>query len=627
MPRRKSTPARPAAAPGSYTGVAAIPQPTSLFSPEIRAIVDEVRELEPARPLTPSPADWRDGWIYFAMLDRFANASEPPRHLPYDAPYGGFQGGTLEGLRQRLDYLQALGAGAIWITPVLKNVQSLDGAPDDGTYHGYGIQNFLAVEPRFAEDPAHADLELRRVVDDAHARGMYVILDIVLDHTGDVFAYGDASVAAHADTPQPIRWRDERGVPDAAWTVGEEIAAPPPDAAVFPDELRRNAYFRREGMPAPGGPDTLGDFGSLKQLVTSDPTVGDALIRAYQYVIARFDVDGFRVDTLKYLDRDFARTFGNAMREFALSAGKKNFFTFGEVYDDEERIAQFVGRNTKDPDVDIVGIDAALDFPLFFRLPAVLKGMLPPSSVAGVYQRRKAVERDVVSSHGEATRYFVTFLDNHDQRERFLYVDPDDPHRFDDQLTMALACQFTLPGIPCVYYGTEQGLAGRGDGDQSVREALWGKPDAFDTTNLFYRTLKRLSELRAGSPVLRYGRFYFRPISGDGVRFGVSPYPQGVLAFSRILGDREILVVANTHTTDSFGGEVIVDATLNPVGSSFTILFANHGDATWPQPARSTGPAEIVEVDGSVSSGPATVVPVMLQPMEVQILQRAYVSP
>lgn len=626
MPRRKTTTPRPAA-PGSYTGVAALPQPTSLFSPEVRAVVDEVREAQPPRPLTPSPADWRDGWIYFAMVDRFANASEPPRHLPYDAPCGTFQGGTIEGLRQRLDYLQWLGVGAIWITPVLKNVQFLDGAPDEGTYHGYGVQNFLAVDARFAEDPAHADQELRRLVDDAHARGMYVVLDIVLNHTGDVFAYGDGSTAAHADAPLPIHWRDERGVPNPAWPVGEQITAPPADAAVFPDELRCNAFFRREGAPAAGGPDTVGDFGSLKQLVTSDPAVGDALIRAYQYVIARFDVDGFRVDTLKYLDRNFARVFGNAMREFALSAGKKNFFTFGEVYDDEERVAQFVGRNTRDPDADIVGIDAALDFPLFFRLPGVLKGMLPPASVAGVYQRRKSVEREVVSSHGEATRYFVTFLDNHDQHQRFLYVDEEDPHRFDDQLTMALACQFTLPGIPCVYYGTEQGLAGRGESDQDVREALWGKPDAFDTTHLFYRTLKRLSELRAGCAALRYGRFYFRPLSGDGVHFGISPYPEGVLAFSRILGDREVLVVANTHTTETFTGEVIVDATLNPVGSPFTILFANRGNATWPRPVRSTGPAEILEVDGSISEGPASVVQVVLQPMEVQILQRAYVSP
>ena len=80
-------------------------------------------------------------------------------------------------------------------------------------------------------------------------------------------------------------------------------------------------------------------------------------------------MDAYRIDTLKFIEPDFARLFGNAMREYALSVGKKNFFTFGEVFDEEEKIAQFIGRNAgliEDP----IGVDASLDFPLFFRLPA-----------------------------------------------------------------------------------------------------------------------------------------------------------------------------------------------------------------------------------------------------------------
>ena len=620
-PRRIVTRPRPAT---PFTGAPAVVEPRSLFSPEVRAAVDAVVEPAPLRPLTPSPADWRDGWIYFAMVDRFDNPAAPPRHLPFDAPFGGFQGGTIEGVRQRLAYLQALGAGALWITPVLKNVPFVDGVPNDGAYHGYGIQNFLAVDPRFAQDEANADAELRRLVDDAHARGMYVVLDVVLNHVGDVFAYDAGSVGAHSDAPQEIRWRDAHGVPRADWTTEDAIGPTPPlDAAVFPDELRHDRAFRRQGAPAAGGPDTLGDFGSLKQLVTSDASVADALIRAHQYAIARWDVDGFRVDTLKYLDRDFARTFGNAMREFALSAGKKNFFTFGEVYDDEPEVARFVGRNTSDADQQVVGIDAALDFPLFFKLPAALKGMLAPSEIAAVYQRRKDVERQTVSSHGEATRFFVTFVDNHDQRERFRYVDPADPHRYDAQVTMALATLFALPGIPCVYYGTEQGLAGRGPADQFVREALWGKRDAFDLSHPFAAALRALSELRRRTPALRYGRFYFRPVSGDGAHFGVSPFAPGVLAFSRILNDREIVVVANTSAEDAFVGEVIVDATLHAAGSSLAVLWANRAGSAAPGPVRVTGPIAVQEVDGSLGTGPAAVVPVALRPMEVQILGRA----
>lgn len=617
MPRQSRRNTRAPVAPTEFTGLPAARVPRSLDDTEVRAAVDDAREPSPARALTPSPQDWRDGWIYFALVDRFDNATQPPRHEPFDAPYGGFQGGTLEGVRQRLDYLQGLGVGALWLSPVLRNVPRVDGVPNEGTYHGYGIQNFLSVDPRFAQNPTHADAELRRLVDDAHERGIAVILDVVLNHTGDVFAYADA---AAGDGPRAIRWRDETGRPRADWPTADAIVAPDLDAAVFPDELRRDAFFRRRGGPTPGGPDTVGDFGTLRQLLTADPAVGNALIAAHRYLIARFDIDGFRIDTLKYLDREFARTFGNAMREFALAVGKKNFFTFGEVYDDEPQIARFVGRNTADREQDVVGVDAALDFPLFFTLPGVCKGFVPPAALATMYERRKEVERHVVSSHGEATRYFVTFLDNHDQHARFHFAPAVDPHRWDHQTTLALACLFTLPGIPCVYYGTEQGLAGRGDVDHAVREALWGMPRAFDRSHPLARALHALAELRRDVAPLRYGRFYFRPISGDGERFAISSFAPGVLAFSRILHDREVVVVANTSPSELFVGDVIVDASLHAAGTRASVLYGNRPNPTPPDRVHRTGPVEIAEVDGRVSYGPASAMRVMLRPMEAQVL-------
>jgi glycosidase len=187
-------------------------------------------------------------------------------------------------------------------------------------------------------------------------------------------------------------------------------------------------------------------------MVTENLELQSYLIRAYQYVIARFDVDGFRIDTLRYLHGNLAQTFGNAIREFALSIGKKNFFTFGEVLDSsvEQDIARFVGRNTTSSDDpnSLVGVDAALDYPLFNSLKSVIKGFAAPSAVINMYQYRKQVERYILSSHGDATRYFVTFVDNHDMKERVRYEAPGNPTQYDPQVSLAIASLYGLPGIP-----------------------------------------------------------------------------------------------------------------------------------------------------------------------------------
>jgi glycosidase len=566
--------------------------------------------------LTPSPADWRDVWMYFLLVDRFNNRVAPIRHAPYDDPaYSAYQGGTYRGVRAQLPYLKQLGAGAIWLSPVLRNV------PADQTYHGYGIADFLVAEPRFAEDPANADQELREFVDAAHETGLAVIFDIVLNHVGDVFHYpGDLAVGPFAGAPVPtIDWRDETGRARPDLTAIEDVVNPSPDAFVWPAELQRNAYFRRQG--AAQGSSTIGDFDSLKQLLTDDPAVQRTLIRAYQYVIARFDIDGFRIDTLRYLQGDLARIFGNAIREFALEVGKKNFFTFGEIWSSEEDIANFIGR-VAGGSGDLVGVDAALDYPLFYTLPSTIKGLTPPSDIAAMYQHRKTVEADILSSHGDATRYFVTFLDNHDQHGRFRYVDASDPVAFDDQVSAGLGTLLSLPGIPCVYYGTEQGLHGSGDQNEAVREALWGGP-GFDPTCPFFVALQRLTQVRNSRPALRYGRFYFRPISGDGSAFGVSPFAPGIVAFSRILNDEEVVVAVNTATQgSSVTVDVIVDAQLNAAGANFQTLYSNTSETGTNTPVQTIAAATVNEVDGTTGSGPLSVIRITLAPFEIQILGR-----
>jgi glycosidase len=598
--------------------------------PEAKLVYVGNRTVEVLTPF-PSPIDWRDIWIYFMMVDRFNNPAAPPRHQPWDQPWGDYQGGTFAGIKQQLDYLQELGVGALWLSPLLKNCQF------SPSYHGYGFQNFLAIEPRFSSDPARArrdpqfvEGELRDLVDEAHARNIYVIFDIVLHHVGDVFAYpGFGSSAPWSDHPYPILWRDEQGNPNAAWPEASAIPNLPLDAAVWPRELQENRFFTRQGnafvdariIPA-------GDFESLKALVTEyqtpeGRTVFQTLVRAFDYLIAKYDIDGFRIDTLMYLDPAFARNFANSIREFAQSIGKKNFFTFGEVWGSEEQIAHFIGRNAMS-EGEPIGVDAALDYPLFYKLPAAVKGQLAPSEILGMYEYRRQVESGVLSTHGDAGNFFVTFLDNHDQNWRFYYRDPQQPDAYDDQVSLGVGCLFSLPGVPCLYYGTEQGLSGGGSSSEWVREALWGKPGAFSQASVYFQAIQRLSLVRNTQPALRYGRPYARPVSGDEVHFGISTLAPGILSFSRILSDQEVLIVANTSTQDAWAGAVLVDEALNPIGKQFRVLYSNkeHFEAPGPVVERPAGSVEVTEIDGGVSRGPVHIISVNLRPMEIQILGR-----
>ena len=604
--------------------------PSSLSADDFQAVLDRAEQTagRPGGPF-PSPEDWRDLPIYFLMVDRFNNPTAGPRHAPFDDPgFADYQGGKFSGVQAQLPYIKALGAGAVWLSPVLKNL------PFDPSYHGYGIHDFISAEPRFADNPGKADDELRALVDAAHAQGLYVIFDIVLNHTGDVFAYqcdprdalcnatGGGKASFH-DGAMGVQWRDASGVAQAAFTDVANVPSPSRDAFVWPMELQQNRFFRRQGVTG-GSDDTVGDFDILKQILTVDADAQRFLIRAYQYVIARFDIDAYRIDTLRYLKGNLAQTFGNAIREFALSIGKKNFFTFGEVLDGraEEDIARFIGRSTSDRG-DQVGVDAALDYPLFNTLRPVVKGQAAPEALVGMYQRRKEIEWDILSSHGDATRFFVTFLDNHDMKERIRYVDPADPHKFDDQVTLGLGCLYSLPGIPCLYYGTEQLLHGFGT-DEAVREALWGRP-GFQQTSPFYQQIAALAATREARPALRYGRFYFRPVSADGTTFGITTFTQGVLVFSRILNDQEVVVAANTNTASDQGQEVdvIVDGALNADGAAYMVLYSNKPAPTPPSPVnRVTSSVTVNEVDGSTGHGPLSVIRVTLGPMEVQILGR-----
>jgi glycosidase len=640
--------------------------PTQAFSADVQAVLDAylaAAQNPASKPVLvngnpvqvpypyPSPADWRDRWIYFLMIDRFQNPTVPPAST-WNKKYDFRQGGTFKGVQAQLAYLQQLGVNAIWLSPVLKNTRP-EIAGFEYAYAGYNTQDYFNLEGRFASDgtEATAEIELAALVQEAHARQINVILDIVLNHAGRVFDYvWQGQVQSSFTDPTllygppgnepPIQWMNGFGVPRADWQNAVTPAGAAADDAVWPLDFQQPVFFRRRGSKnsdEPGPPLNYvpGDFTVLRQLVVEydasvpgQETIRDqygispvlnVLIRAYQYLMAKYDIDGYRIDTVKYVRADMIETFGNAMREFAQSAGKRNFFTFGEIADSENTIDEFVGRNS--PADQGFGIDSALDFPLFNQLPAVIKalGSNPPGveTIAAVFNNRKSAEQGQISSHGEAGQYFVSFIDNHDQNARF-----NAPGTPPEQVTMALALLFGLQGIPCVYYGTEQGLQGTIDGldaAESVREAIWGKqPIPFDTSSPFYTALMAIASVRQTETTLRYGRLYFREVSGNGHDFGQSTGVGGVIAFSRILSDREVLVIANTNGSNPFDGSVLCDIDINRKGVTFKIAYSNKGTASTQTTAINAG--TIYAAGAAPSPAQIASLPVSLATWEVQIL-------
>lgn len=510
------------------------------MSPRIESVT--ALKFEPALISNASPADWRDHFIYFLIVDRFDNnADDIPLFDDSVTPVERalsegqqFQGGNIKGITRRLDYIKGLGCSTIWLSPILKN--RLDQAT---TYHGYGIHDFLEVDPRFGTLD-----DLQELTREAHLRGMYVILDVVLNHAGDVFYYQGGGSPCYSGQTHEF----------GGWIEGDPAPGLQVNDAVWPVELQRPEAYKRKGQICHWeNPEEAknGDFLSLKELDIGKAEVLDTLIKVYKYWLSEADLDGFRIDTVKHMEESATAIFCNAIREYAQRIGKHNFFLFGEIVASDHTIQRYLGRNTR---IDGSGerfpsLDAALDFPLYFNLEEVIKGFSNPA----VLRARYDTFHNIYADHGEAGRYFVTFIDNHDQMvrpyRRFLHNNP-----FQDQTVQAMGYLLTSQGIPCIYYGTEQGFDGGGTNDACVRETMFGGTwgafgtighHFFNQEHPIYKGIKEIAKLRKNEPALRYGRQYFREISGDGEQFGHPIDGHCTLAYSRILDSEEVLIALN----------------------------------------------------------------------------------
>ncbi|HOE46128.1 alpha-amylase family glycosyl hydrolase [Methanothrix soehngenii] len=502
-------------------------------------------DFDPHGEVYPSPRDWRDIFIYFLLIDRFDDSRRyaPPFNPDFtpkgrDPRQGGiFQGGNLNGVTRRLDYIKNLGCNALWISPIFKNRQErVD------TYHGYGIQDFLSIDPRFGNRE-----DLKRLVKEAHSRGIYVILDIIINHTGDNWAYLGGEKAYRSTCPHSFGfWRRKEAI------LGK-------DDAVWPQELQNPLYYKKRGSIRDfkgAGLEEIedGDFATYKKLDMDHPSVMDCLIKIYKYWIAISDVDGFRLDTARHLGPGPCARFCNAIKEYCRRIGKHNFLIFGEVSGDDEQMRSYLCRRVPISGREdcLLSLEAALDFPLNETLEMVFKKGGDPARLKDRYLLLEEYYQDRCSPGS----HLVTFLDNHDRNERFMHG-----LESTNLVLAALGYLITSPGIPCLYYGTEQGFDGHGDKDHYVRECLFGgRWGAFDTTGVhffddqspFYQHIKVLAKIRREQPALRYGRMHFREVSWDGRSFEHPSLANrlAMIAFSRLLDQDEILVAINLSSEE-----------------------------------------------------------------------------
>ena len=516
--------------------------------------------LEGERPIETHVQDWRSEVVYQLMTDRFANGDYANDYRVVENAPARYHGGDYRGVEEKLDYLENLGVTALWISPIVKNVETDAGV--DG-YHGYWTQDFTQLNPHFGDL-----LSLRRMIDKAHARGIKVILDIVVNHVGQVFYY-DINLNGQADervggtgpliapkkpdgTPtSPVHHVNEydpdydpRGV--QAWTsLGEAGPAPivfaydpesnhmPPEPPIFHEA---QAYNRRGRVWEWNAEQTLyGDFpGGLKDLNTENPAVRQALIDVFVRWVELTDLDGFRIDTLKHVEHDFWKTFAPAVRQRLAQKGKNNFFMFGESFDGDDKL---VGSFTLGDEVDSV-----FYFPQYYSvIRDVFQEGKATKQIEDLWNQRLGPNGNYGTTPQPGgigvppNKALVNFLDNHDVG-RFLFFKNDKA-----ALNNALLFLFTEDGIPCVYYGTEQGFAG--GNDPANREDLWWS--GYSQASPDFQWVRRLASIRRSYKALTHGEV---KVTWASDRTG-SESDAGIFAFERSggdAGDAYALIVLNT---------------------------------------------------------------------------------
>lgn len=500
--------------------------------------------------------------VYFVMTDRFDNGN--PQNDDAFVPGGplvngldktdiGFwHGGDFVGLTEKLPYIKKMGFTSIWITPpVVQNwVQQGSAA-----YHGYWGTDFTTVDPHLGTEE-----EFRYLIARAHALGMKVIVDIVVNHTADIIfnSYGMYNYA----TLDMVPYKDSRGKEfNLLQFVGKKNFPTldvkksfprPPVVGKSNAKIKRPAflnnltnYHNRGDSTFSGESSTYGDFFGLDDLFTEKPEVIEGMIKLWSSWIAKFDIDGYRIDTAKHVNPEFWNSFLPKIMAAAKIAGKPDFAVFGEVYDANPYFLSTFVHDQSFPSVLDFGFQRhALGF-------AKTDGQVP--RLIDLFNQDDLYTTATQSAYG-----IPTFMGNHDMGRVGYFI--ESATYGDEELTfrrskLANEVLFFSRGAPVLYYGDEKGMVGSG-GDKSARQDMFptqviewqneyrigsspvGTQSSFDITNPLEQQITSIGQLIKANPALRSGTQQLRSTS------------RNAIAMSRYLNDQEYIVVFNSGESE-----------------------------------------------------------------------------
>ncbi len=443
--------------------------------------------------------------IYLLMPDRFANGDTSndnvdgmTEQLSRNNP-GGRHGGDLKGIEDHLDYLHELGVTGIWLNPFLENNQH------HSSYHGYSTTDFYRSDPRYGSNE-----DFRRLVSEAHDRGMKVVMDMIFNHIGS------------------FHWW-MKDLPSKDWIHQF-------------DKFTRTNYRASTYMdPYAADIDVLlmekGWFDiTMPDLNQDNPLVETYLIQTSLWWIAFSDLDGIRMDTYPYPQPDMmARWAKRVEEEFP------GFFIVGEVWYDEPAHVSYWALNKQNSNGYRSNLPSLTDLPLCFATHRAFTGEgSPDDQISKLYS---VLSQDFL--YPEPARN-VIFLDNHDMTRFYT----ETGQRL-DVYKMALSFIMTTRGIPQLYYGTEIVMNGdKSRGDGYLREDFPGgwpgdKKNAFTMTGLDGNEQEALDftrqilQWRLKKEVIHSGRMkHFIP-------------RDGVYVYFRYNDKESVMVVLNNNEKES----------------------------------------------------------------------------